>query len=163
MDVTDPHLQADLLRSWKNGRIVMRDGKLVAIRKRHWAATASIARVWFQTRFKPGNSDQCVLDYRSSRLGGLMVLDYIRSGPKTRLATVRGACQILDEVARLRQSVAILAHVSTGAISDRLLTRWGWEPHATNLAGRHWIKRFYGQYPSVTTERYVIKSSNDNQ
>lgn len=87
-----------------------------------------------------------------------MVLDYIRSGPKTRLATLRGACQILDEVARLRQSVAILAHVSTDAISDRLLMRWGWEPHATNLAGRHWIKRFYGRHPHVNTERYLLKS-----
>jgi hypothetical protein len=84
-----------------------------------------------------------------------MVVDYIQSGPLTQLATLRGACQLLDEVARLRQSVAILAHVSTEAISDRLLQRWGWEPHAGQLQGRHWIKRFYNGYPKVDIDRYL--------
>ena len=163
MDVTDPRLQADLLRSWKNGRIIMHGGRLVAIRRRRWVFPVSIARVWFQTRFKPGNSDECLLDYQSSRLGGFMVLDYVRSGPKTQLATFRGACQILDEVARLRQSVAILAHVSTAAISDRLLIRWGWVAHASNLSGRHWIKRFYGVYPNVNTDRYIMPQPHAEQ
>lgn len=84
-----------------------------------------------------------------------MVLDYVRSGPGTQLATFRGACQVLDEVARLREAVAILAHVSTDAISDRLLLRWGWEPHASNLDGRHWIKRFYNGYRPLDVDRYV--------
>ncbi len=86
-----------------------------------------------------------------------MVLDFVRSGPGTQLATFRGACQILDEIARLRESVAIVAHVSTEAISDRLLTRWGWEQHATGMRGRHWIKRFYNGYPAINCERYLIK------
>ncbi|MGV3486536.1 MAG: hypothetical protein ACO1RT_19115, partial [Planctomycetaceae bacterium] len=79
----------------------------------------------------------------------------VRSGPGTQLGTFRGACQVLDEVARLREAVAILAHVSTDAISDRLLLRWGWEPHASNLDGRHWIKRFYNGYRPLDVERYV--------
>ncbi len=154
MDVTDPQGQADQLRSWKSAQIIMRDGRLVAIRRRRIAAPASIARVWFQTRFRPGRNDECILDYRSSRLGGFIVLDYVRSGPATRFATFRGACQMLDEVARQRQAVAIFAHVSTDAISDRLLLRWGWEPHANKLRGRHWIKRFYDGYPIVDLDRY---------
>lgn len=133
----------------------MRNGQLVAIRRRRWATPASIARVWFQSRLRSGVRDQCILDYRSARTGGFIVVDYIRTGPNTQLATLRGACQMLDEVARLRQAVAILAHVSTDAFSDRLLIRWGWQPHAQRMTGRHWIKRFYNGYPAVDVERYT--------
>ena len=132
----------------------MREGRLVGIRRRYWPFPASIFRVWLHTHSRKGTADECRLDYRSSRVGGFMVIDYIHSGPLTQLATLRGACQLLDEVARLRQSVAILAHVSTEAISDRLLQRWGWEPHAGQLQGRHWIKRFYNGYPKVDIDRY---------
>jgi hypothetical protein len=154
MEVTDIRRQADILSTWRNGRIVMKDGCLVAIRRRFWPTPASIARVWLQTRFNRGTRDECTLEYRSARPGGFIVLDYIHSGPQTQLATFRGACQILDEIARLRGAVAILAHVSTDAISDRLLRRWGWEPHANHMAGRHWIKRFYDGYPTVDLNRY---------
>ncbi len=164
MEVTDPIRQADILKNWRSGRIVMRNGRLVAIRRRGFlAAPASMIQVWCQTRFRSGEQDVCWLDYRSSRIGGLMVLDYVRSGPSTRLATFRGACQILDEVARLRQSVAIVAHVSTEAITDRLLVRWGWQRHAGNLKGRHWIKRFYDGYPSVDIPRYLDKPATAKQ
>lgn len=155
MLVTDLRASEDLIRRWRCGQIIMRDGRLVGIRRRYWPFPASILRVWLHTRFRKGTADECRLDYRSSRLGGFMVLDYIHSGPSTQLATFRGACQLLDEVARLRQSVAILAHVSTEAISDRLLRRWGWEPHASQMQGRHWIKRFYDGYPKVDLDRYM--------
>ena len=155
MEVTDIRRQADVLRSWRNARIIMQNGQLVAIRKRFWPLPASIARVWFQTRFRAGNRDECILEYRSPRMGGFIILDYIQSGPSTQLATFRGACQLLDEIARLRGAVAILAHVSTDAITDRLLKRWGWEPHASHMRGRHWIKRFYDGYPSADLDRYL--------
>lgn len=154
MIVTDLRTETETLRTWKRGRITMCDGNLVSIRRRRLAISASMARVWVQARYKPGNRDQCILDYRSSRVGGFMVLEFVQSGPSTQLSTFRGACQILDEVAKRRQSVAILAHVSTDAITDRLLIRWGWEPHAGNLSGRHWIKRFYNGYPQVDLDRY---------
>jgi hypothetical protein len=154
MEVTDVRTHANTLKQWNRGRITMRNGKLVSVRRRQFYMPASIARVWFQARFKPGNRDQCTLDYRCNRIGGFMVVEFIQSGPSTQLATLRGACQILDEIARLRQSVAILAHVSTSAISDRLLKRWGWEPHAGTLSGRHWIKRFYSGYRSIDLDRY---------
>ncbi len=31
---------------------------------------------------------------------------------------------MLDEIARIREAVAIVAHISTTSISDRLLRRW---------------------------------------
>ena len=155
MEITDPRGQADLLRSWKAGRIIMRNGRLAKICRRRWAAPASVARVWFQSRFRRGAGDECILDYHSPRIGGFVVLDYIRSEPGTQFKTFRGACQVLDEIAKRREAVAILAHVSTDAISDRLLLRWGWQRHAAHLNGRHWIKRFYQGYPNIDLDRYL--------
>jgi hypothetical protein len=65
---------------------------------------------------------------------------------------------MLDEVARVREAVAIFAHVSTEAISDRLLERWGWEPH-TKMRGRHWVKRFYNGYAENDISRYLRDTS----
>ncbi len=153
-DIRDPDQRA-AIRRWRRGRITMRGGRLVSLAPRRWTLPTSIARVWWQQRFRPGDVDQCLLDYRSSRLGGFIVLDFVQSGPATQLDTFRGACQLLDEVARIREAVAIVAHVSTTAISDRLLRRWGWQPHAHGLGGRHWIKRFYDGYQAIELDHYM--------
>jgi hypothetical protein len=54
---------------------------------------------------------------------------------------------VLDEIARIKRSDAILAHVSNPQISDRLMWRWGWERHLVQSSKRQFIKRFYGVYP----------------
>ncbi len=153
-DIRDDSQRA-VIRGWRRGRITMRGGKLVSIAPRWWSLPTSIARVWWQERFRPGAVDQCQLDYRSSRLGGFIVVDFIQSGPGTQLDTFRGACQMLDEIACIREAVAIVAHVSTTSISDRLLRRWGWQPHAHGLSGRHWIKRFYDGYQEIKLDHYL--------
>jgi hypothetical protein len=54
---------------------------------------------------------------------------------------------VLDEIARLKGSDAIVAEVRNLRISNRLLHRWGWESHLPTSRRRHYIKRFYGSYP----------------
>jgi hypothetical protein len=54
---------------------------------------------------------------------------------------------ILDEIARLKQSDALLCDAISERITTRLLSREGWEPHCPSLFHRHYIKRFYGVYP----------------
>jgi hypothetical protein len=56
---------------------------------------------------------------------------------------------VLDEIARIKRSDAIMAHVTTSSVSDRLMRRWGWEPHLESTGQRHFIKRFYGVYPQT--------------
>lgn len=108
----------------------------------------TISRVWIDSYLRTGGEDTCTLYYSGTRATpGYLTLDYVRSGPRTTLQTFRRALVVLDRIAHLRQSVAIFAHVSTSAISDRLLCRWGWQEHAARLGGRHWIKRFYDGYP----------------
>lgn len=154
--VTDLAAGRETLRRFRSGRIEMRGGKLVGVRPLWFPSRASVAQVWLQSRWRRGGSDRCVLDYHQP-LGspGFLVLDYVRSGPGTRLATFRGALEVLDEIARLRGSLAIVAHVSTRAISDRLLQRWGWQQHLHHRQGRHWIKRFYDGYPASRLMSYL--------
>jgi hypothetical protein len=61
----------------------------------------------------------------------------------------------LDEIARIRGAVAIVAHVTNGSISDRLLQRFGWQQHLEHWQGRHWIRRFYDGYPETSVGRYL--------
>lgn len=130
------------------GRIVVERGLLRRVDRLRLPRRFSISRVWIDSHFRTGNEDTCTLYYRGTwATPGYLTLDYVRSGPRTTFRSFRRALVALDEVARIRQSVAIFAHVSTSAISDRLLCRWGWEEHAARLGGRHWIKRFYDGYP----------------
>jgi len=152
---TDPHAQAAIVKRWPCGEIRMSGGKLVEIRCGIFARRASVARVWLESRFRSQARDHCALYYHSPLLSRYLSLDLVLAGPRTGLSTVRGACEMLDEVARLRGAVAIFAHVSTTHISDRLLTRLGWQQHRLGSPGRHWVKRFYDGYPDHDVHRYL--------
>ena len=64
------------------------------------------------------------------------------------MATVCRALAVLDEIARLKQSDAILCEVANWRISREMLARFGWVPHCPSRWHRHYIKRFYGEYPA---------------
>ena len=148
------------LRRWRCGRIVVRSGRLVEVQHRLLPQSVSVAQVWWQGKFKRRAEDVCLLDYHQP-LGapGFLTLDYIRTGKGTSYKTFVGACHLLDEIARIRQANAIVAHVSNSSISDRLLIRLGWQPHLADWPGRHWIRRFYGEYPPAALDRYWAAES----
>lgn len=130
------------------GRIIIQRGALRQIDRLRLPRRFTISRVWIDSYFRTGSEDTCTLYYSGTRATpGYLTLDYVRSGTRTTFQTFRQALIVLDRIARLRQSVAIFAHVGTSAISDRLLCRWGWQQHAARLGGRQWIKRFYDGYP----------------
>jgi len=158
--VNDPRTQAHILQRWPAGRVTMADGQLVQIRCGVIPRRVSVARVWMETKLRSNRHDRCNLHYHSPLFAQYLSLDYVLSSRQTRLATFRGACQMLDEIARLRSAVAIFAHVSTMEISDRLLLRWGWQRHLLSARGRHWVKRFYNGYPVIELERYLAQSAS---
>ena len=115
-----------------------------------------MAQVWWQSRYGRPTDDLCWMDYHQPwGSPGFLTLDYVRSGTQAGYKTFIGACHVLDEIARIRGAVAIVAHVSNGAISDRLLQRLGWQRHLEHWSGRHWIRRFYDGYPESALHRYV--------
>lgn len=146
---------ADQLKRWRCGRIVMADGRLVEVQRHLLGGSVSVAQVWWQTHFRALPVDHCTLDYHQPfGARGFLTLDYIHSGVACQYKTFVGAIRILEEIARIRRTLAIVAHVSTRAISDRLLVRLGWERHQEQWSGRHWIRRFYDGYPPSALKRY---------
>jgi hypothetical protein len=71
------------------------------------------------------------------------VLKYVVSARDTPLPTLRRALDVLDEIARLKRSDALLCDVGNWRVSRRLMTRWGWTHHCPSRWHRHYIKRFY--------------------
>ena len=147
---SDWHQQCELLRQSRYGLIEVAGQRLVSVSVRRWARRPSWLEVsaWGRLAHRWREGDHCWLYYRQPRQSPqYLVLDYVISARDTRLATFRGALVLLDEIARIKQSDALLCDVAASRISDRLLARWGWAPHAPSRWHRQYIKRFYGQYP----------------
>jgi hypothetical protein len=64
------------------------------------------------------------------------------------LASFRRGLVVLDEIARIKRSDAIICDAVNRRISARLLARWGWEPLGVGKLHRRYVKRFYGKYPA---------------
>lgn len=143
--VTDLAAGADVLRARSYGMIETRQGRFVRLVYRPWPRRVTWlgARVVGEWRrgFAPG--DVCRLYFnRPRRFPQFLSVVFVLSGREASFATFRAAVTTLDEVARLVGSDALLCDASNARISDRLLARWGWEPHAPSAWHRNFIKRF---------------------
>ena len=99
-------------------------------------------------RRRPG--DRIRLYYNQPwRFRNFLVLKYAESARNTSLGTLSRALAVLDEIARLKGSDALLCDATNQRITVELLGRWGWEPHCPSRWHRHFIKRFYGEYPPL--------------
>ncbi|HEX4128801.1 MAG TPA: hypothetical protein VHZ24_02075 [Pirellulales bacterium] len=139
---------ADLLNSWRSGVIEARAGRFDRLSRRRLRrrATRLERRTVGETIHRFASGDVCRLYYYAPRAcPGFLALDYVLSHRDASLSTFRAALTALDAIARLRGEYAIVCDASNLRISDRLLERWGWEPHATWLPGRNFIKRL-GEY-----------------
>jgi hypothetical protein len=148
--VTDWHGQADALARAACGVIEVADERLVGVRLRRLARRPSWLEclLWGRVAHERRSGNRCWLYYHQPRrFSNFLALDYVISARDTTLATFRGALCLLDELARLKRTDAIVCDVATTRISDRLLARWGWAPHSPSRWHRHFIKRFYGHYP----------------
>ncbi len=158
--VSDPRANEAKIRQWKCGRIVMRAGKLIEIQQRLLCGNVSVAEVWLQAKYGRRDDDCCWLDYHQPLgMPSFLTLDYIRAGTLASYKTLIGACQTLDEIARIRSTAAVVAHVTNRNISDRLLLRHGWERHMEHWKGRHWIRRYYDGYPKSRIHRLIDTDS----
>ncbi|MEX2139689.1 MAG: hypothetical protein WD894_10535 [Pirellulales bacterium] len=150
--VTDLYRQADVLRRRPYGVIEMLDGRFHRVLLRPLPKYVSLfeALFWgsFCHRRVPGN--RLRLFYNQPRQhSNYLSLKYAVSSRDTSLATMLGALEVLDEIARIKQSDAILTDAANFRISERFLRRQGWERHTKARYHRNFIKRFYGEFPAV--------------
>lgn len=142
----------DTLRRRRYGIIEVRDGQLARVRLRPFPRTVTWVEAWWRRQMRRAKShgDCCKIFYSQPLFhSNYLSLNYVESNPGTSLASLRMTALVLDYIARLKRSDAILADVSNAKISDRLLRRWGWEPLRVGRWHRLFIKRFYGDYPAI--------------
>jgi hypothetical protein len=106
-DLTD---DADLLRRRRFGVIDIRNGKLESIRLRPWPKFVSIIGVawgqWYHAHL-PG--DRLRLYYNQPfRYPNFLALKFAVSSRHTTLATVHRALEVLDKIAQIKRSDALL-------------------------------------------------------
>ena len=160
--VCDLQAGAAALRRRRYGVIEVATGRLERIRLRPFPKLISLPGVRLDEWLSHGrrSGDRCWVYYNQPRSSpSFLAVVHVVSTAGTSYRTLRLAASVLDEIARIKRSDAIVCHVANDRISDRLLTRWGWEPHAPRLRGRNFIKRFYGQYPAVQPLETVLGES----
>lgn len=145
--VTDWAEGEDLLRRRRYGVVETRKGRLWQIRLRPLPKLLAWPEIW-PTRadyHARGEPDRCLLYYNQPwRHQKFLALKYMVSTPGTPYATFRAALAVLDDLARLKQVDALLCDAANSRISDRLLSRFGWEAHCPSRWHRNFIKRCYG-------------------
>lgn len=149
--VTDLGAQADVLRARRYGMIEVVDGRLRRVRLKPWPKIVSIPSVLLLGEtWHSWLSGNRLWVWYNQPLGysKFLAVRYVISSCDCTYATARAAARVLDEIARIKGSDALLCDVAFSRVSDRLLARWGWSPHKPQRFHRNYIKRFYGSYPA---------------
>lgn len=160
--LADPFADCEALRRGRYGVIEVQGGRLAAIHLRAWPKIGSALEVeWLGQRAHRDRPGDCCLVYYNQpwRFPNFLAVNYAVSRRDCTLATIQRAIAVLDEVARLKRTDALLCDVWNLRISDRMMTRWGWEPHKPARWHRHYIKRFYGVYPPERRENRSVPAA----
>jgi len=81
------------------------------------------------------------------RFRNFLTVKYLVSSRGTTRATLHRVLDVLDEIARIKGTDAILCTLVNGRISEQVMHRYGWGRHCPSRWYRHYIKRLYGDYP----------------
>ncbi len=147
--ISDLQSGREQIRQRRYGVIVCRQGRFEAIQFRPWPKIISVAEVrfWGSRRQERAAADECLLYYNQPlQHSNYLTLAYIHTNWATPYRTFNAALRVLDQVAEIKRSDAILCDVTNPRITDRLLRRQGWIRHLEQSPRRQWIKRFYGEY-----------------
>lgn len=149
--ITDLTRDAGVLCQRRYGVIEVIDGQFRRVLLRPWPKILVGPEVlWFgQWLHQRRRGDRVLLYYNQPwRFPKFLALAYAVSARETTMRSIRVGLEVLDEIARRKQSDALLCDVGNWRISQRFMQYWGWEPHCpTAWWHRHFIKRFYGTYP----------------
>lgn len=149
-DAQDWHDAKDAIRRRRYGVIETSGGTLAAIHFPPWPKLFAWPELWpvGPVYHASGQPDRCLLYYNQPlRFSKFLALKYMVSTRGSSFATFRAALLTLDEVARTKETDALLCDAFNARISDRLMRRFGWESHRPQRWHRNYIKRFYGCYP----------------
>lgn len=135
------------------GVIETAGSELVAIHFRFWPKLIAWPEIWpvRPVYHASGAADRCLLYFNQPwRYSNFLALKYIVSTRNSSYATFRAALVALDAVAQAKGTDALLCDAFNSRLSERLMKRFGWEPHRPQRWHRNYIKRFYGRYPETS-------------
>ena len=146
----DLDVGCDRIRARRYGVIESAGGRLIAVHLRPWPKLLSLPELLpVGLRYHAaGEPDRCLLYYNQPwRMRNFLALKYVVSTAGTSYATFRAALTVLDQIAELKHTDAIVCDARNLRLSDRFLARLGWEPLRPRRWHRNYIRRFYGVYP----------------
>jgi hypothetical protein len=149
--IADLEAAAPRIYARRYGVIHTQAGRFEQLRLRPFPKWSTVADVHlFGRRRHDRLAGDCCWLYYNQPWGHerFLALTFLVSSSGGTLATVSRALSVLDEIARIKQSDAILCDAYNLRLSDRVLRRWGWTPHHPTSNRRHFIKRFYGESAS---------------
>lgn len=153
--ITDFETGRERIRARRYGAVETIGGELRAVHLRPLPKLMSLPEIWPQgLRYHAsGEPDRCLLFYNQPwRMPSFMALKYIVSTAGTSYATFRAALKTLDAIAELKRIDAMVCDAANVRLSDRLMARFGWEPHKPQRWHRNYIRRFYGSYPTAASK-----------
>ena len=143
------------------GLIEAADGELEFVQPRPWPKLVSGWEAFWVGGWKHRRFEQDRVQFWYGQPLGhrrYLVLSYALSRLGTTLQTIRAALRALDEVAVLKRSDAILCEATNSRLSDRVMRFSGFERHLTERCKRHFIRRFYGEYPARAVTALGLES-----
>jgi hypothetical protein len=149
--ITDLKAGADLLTARRCGVIEAAGGHFQRIVLRPFPTLVSAVDTFFLGGWCHGHreGDRCRVYFNQPRrFQNFLAVKYVLSDRGTGYDTCRRVFEALDEVARIKGIDALLCDLANRRITESIARRWGWEPHKPSLWHRHYIKRFYGEYPA---------------
>ncbi|MGC3970337.1 MAG: hypothetical protein QM775_24295 [Pirellulales bacterium] len=140
----DLSADAENVRLRRYGVIETCDGRLERV---VWRPFPKISTAFGIRRLAPWlrrrrRGNRCRLYFNEPRsCPGFLALRYVETTGDADYATFRRALIALEEIARVKNSDALLCDVANDKLSDRFLARLGWVPHAPMPGHRNFIKR----------------------
>lgn len=136
--------QRAVVRRRRYGIIEVLNGELRRIVLRPLPSLAGpLDLAWGEIVHNTLPGDRAWLYFNQPRgLDQFLSLKFLMSTRQATLATLREALEVLDEIAAIKRSDAIVCDAANWRISDRLLARGGWQSHKPQRSHRNYIKRF---------------------
>ena len=156
---TDWATGCERIRERRYGVIETAAGQFRAVHLRAWPKLLATTELLpLGPRYhQRGEADRCLLYYNQPRrMPNFLALKYIVTTHGTSFRTFRAALTVLDAIAELKRIDAIVCDAGNIRLSDRVMTRLGWEAHKPQRWHRNFIRRFYGVYPTRGGEMEVL-------
>lgn len=149
--VTDLAAHAAVVRRRRYGVLEVADGQLAQLRFRPWPTLFAIEEfmAWQGWRRRNAPGDRCWIYFNQPRrFSQFLAVKFLIATPQVRLATLHAALRLLDEIARTKGCDALLCDAANVRLTERLMARHGWVPHAPSRWHRNFIRRLYEQPPA---------------